>query len=381
MAITCPAEGEKGQGNPWYAGQIGWIISGAFVLATFIVTSISVGRHARNYRVPKEQRQIIRILYMPFIYSSIGFLSYRFIDKYTYLSLVSVVYESLAVCAFLFLMIQYAAKSTATGSINEILAKKNKAKLPIPCCCFRYRPTKPSFMHTVKWLVLQFVIIRPIMSIISIICHALGVLCPSSMSPVYPKFWLNLLSTQTMVVAMFGLLLFYTLNRQELNGHQPILKFAVIKVVVALTVLQEPVLKLLGSSGVIKATQHWSTSHVVDALNAFALIIEMTLASIAMLWAFSASEYRKMEAPCSTVTQAIMDSLNFGDFIAEMRHSSSFFYSHIRNRSKSSTRSLDGLEALDLNEAVVNEDTLRATRHTETDSTLWNKTGAMESTA
>ncbi|KEP45792.1 organic solute transporter ostalpha protein, partial [Rhizoctonia solani 123E] len=82
---------------------------------------------------------------------------------------------------------------------------------------------------------------------------------------------------------MFGLFLFYSVSRQELNGHQPLLKFAAIKVIVGVTVLQEFVFKTLGSSGAIKASQDWSATHIADGLNAFALTIEMTLVSIAML--------------------------------------------------------------------------------------------------
>ncbi|KDN35989.1 hypothetical protein RSAG8_11140, partial [Rhizoctonia solani AG-8 WAC10335] len=197
-------------------------------------------------------------------------------------------------------MIQYVVKSTATGSMEEVLATKNKARLPPPWCCFRYRPTKLSFiklsfMHLIKWLVLQFVIIRPTISTISIICHVLGALCPSSMSPVHPNIWLTIIDTQAMVVAMFGLLLFYTVNRQELNGHQPILKFTVIKLVVLIPMTQEFVFKILASSGVFKPTEHWSITHVSEGLTVFASTIEMTVFSLVMLWAYSASEYCKFE--------------------------------------------------------------------------------------
>ncbi|KDN42567.1 hypothetical protein RSAG8_06710, partial [Rhizoctonia solani AG-8 WAC10335] len=249
-------------------------------------------------------------------------------------------------------MIQYVVKSTATGTMEEVLATKDKARLPPPWCCFRYRPTKLSFMHLIKWLVLQFVIIRPTISTISIICHALGALCPSSMSPVYPNLWLTIFDTQAMVVAMFGLLIFYTVNRKELNGHRPILKFAVIKLVVLIPMTQEFVFKIIASSGVFEPTQHWSINHVSEGLTAFASTIEMTVFSIIMLWAYSASEYCKLESPKGTAMRAIIDSINIADVVTEMKHSSAFVYSHIRNRPRA--KSMDRSVSLDVTEIRVN---------------------------
>ncbi|KAG8763176.1 hypothetical protein FRC11_005714 [Ceratobasidium sp. 423] len=311
MGGTCEADAVTGQGNPWYAGRSGWITSGIFVAIIFIVTYVNVARHARNYCAPKEQRQIIRIIYMPLVYGGINWLSYRFIDQYVYLSLIYTVYEAFALSAFLYLMIQYVSDAAATNSIAGALSKKDKAKLPPPWCCFRYRPTKSSFMHMVKCLVFQFVVIRPTVSTISIMLHALGVLCPSSMSPAHANIWLTIIDTNTMVTAMYGLLLFYTLTREELNGHRPLLKFAIIKVVVALSVIQEFVFKLLHSFGTIKPTANWSGTEVAYGLNAFALTIEMAFISVVMLWAYSASEYSNSERPKGTAVQAIIDSINF----------------------------------------------------------------------
>lgn len=44
----------------------------------------------RHYTCPPEQRQILRIIYMPPIYAVISFLSYRFFRSYTYYDLIEV---------------------------------------------------------------------------------------------------------------------------------------------------------------------------------------------------------------------------------------------------------------------------------------------------
>ncbi|CUA70458.1 Transmembrane protein 184 homolog DDB_G0279555 [Dictyostelium discoideum] [Rhizoctonia solani] len=304
MAGSCELDEVTGQGNPWYTRRVGSIVSGIFVVITIIVTCINVTRHTRNYRAPKEQRQII--------------------PSFSYLSLIYVVYEVIALSAFLYLMIQYVANAAA-GSIEEALSNKDKTRLPAPWCCFRFRPTKASFIHMVKWLVLQFVVFKPIIAIISIILYAVGLMCPSSTSATEPNLWLGIVEFLTMVTAVYGLLIFYRLTKQDISEHRPLLKFGIIKGVVFLTIFQELVFKILHTSGTIKPTESWTGLEVADGLNAFLLTIEMTIASIAMLSAFSASEYSDPERPRGTPVQAIIDSLNFGDFFSDMKHSLLFF--------------------------------------------------------
>ncbi|GAB1525750.1 hypothetical protein RhiTH_008916 [Rhizoctonia solani] len=254
--------------------------------------------------------------------------------KSSYLSLIYVVYEVFAPAAFLYLMIEYVSNAAATNSLEEALVKKDKARLPAPWCCFRYRPTKSYFIHMVKWLVLQFIIIRPIVSVISITLHALGVLCPSKMSPKYPNLWLTIIDLLSMMTAMYGLLLFYNLTRKEIEGHWPLLKFLIIKGIVALTVIQEFVFRLLRTSDKIKPSENFPAAEVADSLNAFLLSIEMAGAAAAMLSAFSASEYSNDAKPRGTIAQAILDSVNFGDFMSEIKQSVAFFWYRRQNRSR-----------------------------------------------
>ncbi|KAG9076527.1 hypothetical protein FS749_011701 [Ceratobasidium sp. UAMH 11750] len=174
-------------GIHWDAHRIGWAVSGAFALAAVLITVVSVFRHARNYHVRKEQRQIIRILYMPLVYAIISWFSYRFFRAYTYYSFAVVVYEAFTISAFLLLIIQYVANTSSGKTAEGALERKDKKKLPLPFCCWRYRPTKAYFMYTIKWSVLQYVIIRPAVSITGIICEALGVLSHGTIKPT--EYW------------------------------------------------------------------------------------------------------------------------------------------------------------------------------------------------
>ena len=144
-----------------------------------------------DYYRPLQQRQTIRILLMPPVFSTISFFSYRYFRDYTYYSLVSTVYGALGVSAFLMLLIQYVSENPAEGKKN--FARKSKKNMLFPFCCWRYRPSKPYFMHTLKvswrsdggcmgltflqWAVLQYCIFRPLISLAGIITEKYNVLC------------------------------------------------------------------------------------------------------------------------------------------------------------------------------------------------------------
>ncbi|KDN33144.1 hypothetical protein RSAG8_13765, partial [Rhizoctonia solani AG-8 WAC10335] len=182
-----------------------------------------------------------------------------------------------------------------TTPCENIKDRGSTSLIYIQWCCFGFWPTKSSFIHMVKWLVLQFLIVRPIASIISIILYALGLLCPTDLKTTEPNLWLTIVDIFSMVTAMYGLIIAYILTKQDIREHRPLLKFGIIKGIVFLTIFQELVFKFLLKSGRIKPSESWSSVEVVDGLNAVLLTIEMAAASVAMLWTFSASEYSDPE--------------------------------------------------------------------------------------
>lgn len=336
MVATCPSDNtaDIDQSDFWSSGslhwtphRIGWAIAGGCAVLTTIITIISVSMHARNYRVPAEQRQILRILYLPMVYGIISFLSYRFFRAYTYYSLVEIAYEALTISAFLLLLIQYVAATAADSTAEGALARKDKSKLPLPFCFWRYRPTKPYFMYTLKWSVLQYAIIRPAVSIAGIVCEAFHVLCESEWSIHFAGVYLEAVDFVSISVALYGLIIFYELTKEELRGRRPLAKFIAIKLIVFFTFYQTFVFDLLQKKGVIHGTTYWSESNIVDGLNALATTVEMVLFALLMLWAYPASEYKnKALGEPRGAGKAIWDSINYSDFALEIYLSMKFFY-------------------------------------------------------
>ncbi|KAG2062925.1 DUF300-domain-containing protein, partial [Suillus decipiens] len=317
MVPTCPPDNTAyiDQSSFWSPGnlnwdehRIGWAIAGGCAVVTVIISLISVWRHCRNYTKPNEQRQILRILYMPPVYAVISFFSYRYFRSYTYYSLIE-------------------STRAADGDVTRAIERKDRRRLLFPLCCWRYQPAKPYFMYTLKWAVLQYVIFRPATSIAGIICQIYNVLCESGPYSIhFANVYLEAIDFASISVALYGLLLFYGLTKEELAGRRPLAKFLSIKLIVMFTFYQCFVFLRLNplqfdafEGRVIKvdanmsaeATEYWTATNIADGLNALATCIEMVFFSLLMMWAYTVDEYKAAEDKKTRIWRPLWDSVNY----------------------------------------------------------------------
>ncbi|KAJ6454262.1 organic solute transporter Ostalpha-domain-containing protein [Mycena vitilis] len=352
-------------GIDWDQHRIGWAIAGGCALVTVIITCISVLQHCRNYTVPREQRQIIRILYMPPVYAIISFFSYRYFRSYTYYSLIYVAYEAVTISAFLLLIIEYVAATAVGHKAEGALVRKDKRPLPMPLCCWRYRPTKAYFMYTVKWSVLQYVIVRPAISIAGIVCQKFGVLCDSEgYNPRFASVYLSAIDFVSITIALYGLLVFFGLTKDELAGRRPLAKFLCIKLIVMFTFYQSFVFTTL-EGRVIKATQYWSETNIANGLNALAICIEMVFFALGMWWAYPASEYKNTGHERGSMFRALWDSINYMDFALEMYGSLRYFLGAATHHHKGATKTMDFGEAFGVDGSGSGRSKLLASESTD----------------
>ncbi|KAF5386218.1 hypothetical protein D9615_002233 [Tricholomella constricta] len=263
-----------------------------------------------------------------FLYTVLPFFLFRILTMFTRFSL---------------LLIEFVAASSVVEDPKETLSRKEKRRLIVPFCCWRYRPTKMYFMYAVKWAVLQYVIVRPGMnlddvtrsrclrratavSIASIICETLNVLCPSEgYNPKYADVYLAAIDFVSISVALYGILLFYSLTKEELQGRRPLAKFLAIKLIVFFTFYQSFVFSAL-SGKIIHATEYWTATNIANGLNALAVCVEMIFFSAFMLWAYPWKEYkRRPGTPATSIWRPLLDCFNYSDFLMEIMGSLRYF--------------------------------------------------------
>jgi len=221
---------------------------------------------------------------------------------------------------------------------------------------WRYRPTKPYFMYTVKWAVMQYVVLRPMVSITGIVCQVYGVLCESAGFNIdaihFANIYLEAIDFVSITLALYGLLLFYGLVHQELEGRRPLAKFLAIKLIVMATFYQGFVFDAL-EGRVIKPTQFWTATNIADGLNALTICVEMVFFSIFMWWAYSPSEYTVAGAKKTSIWRPLWDSINYSDFVLEIFGSLRFFFDYIRGKpsTHSSAMKQDGQPTMNFGQA------------------------------
>ncbi|KAG8971402.1 hypothetical protein FRC05_011081 [Tulasnella sp. 425] len=309
---TCPTDKQQLEAdqsdfwNPWNedwdAHKVGWVVCGVCGIITILFTSFSLISHAHNYRVPGQQRQILRILYLPMIYGVLSFLSYRYFSAYTYFSLGEAVYEAFALGAFMLLLVNYVATTENNIGVGAL--------------------------YRVKWAVLQYVIVKPLIAIVTVITQEAGVLCQGSWDLHFAAPYLRVIDLLSMGYALYGLITFYKLTKDLLAGRRALAKFIAVKIVIFLGVVQTFLLTILDKHGAIHGTKLWTESNVVNGINAICTCVEMVLVSALMLWAYSASEYKQPSAGEKlSVWRAYWDTINISDVIREIAASLKFITS------------------------------------------------------
>ncbi|CAO1634055.1 unnamed protein product [Sympodiomycopsis kandeliae] len=290
---TLAVEEEEFWNGHWDAHKVGWLISGSAAAVTLFISLITIFGHASNYNRPSQQRQIIRILFFAPVFAIISFFSYRFFRSYTYYELVEVIYEAIAIASFLILMLTYIGDDSTTQM--KLFASKDKRKLPMPFCCFRYRPSKVYFLVLTKWSVVQYCFVRPMLSIAGIVLQYYGLLCNSSISFHYGHIYLLIIDFISISIALYGLIVLYGLLKQDLQGKKPLAKFLTIKLGIFFIFYQGFVFTILEHYEVIKATRYWTQTNVSNGLNSLATTLEMILIALFQLWAFPWQEYAQKE--------------------------------------------------------------------------------------
>lgn len=100
-------------------------------------------------------------------------------------------------------------------------------------------------MHALSFSVMQYVIIRPLISIAGIICEYFDVvswvegtlqragliqqLCVQKYSPHFAEVYLEAADFVSISIALYGLIVFYVLCKDELKGRRPLNKVGICR--------------------------------------------------------------------------------------------------------------------------------------------------------
>ncbi|XP_009980469.1 PREDICTED: transmembrane protein 184A [Tauraco erythrolophus] len=321
------------------------VISGIFVWSALIITFHQIYTHLRNYTVPKEQRYIIRILFIVPVYAFDSWLSLLLLGShqyYVYFDSVRDCYEAFVIYSFLSLCFEYLGGESTI--MTEIRGKPIVSSCFYGTCCLQGMSYSIGFLRFCKQATLQFCIVKPLMAIVTIILQAFGKYHDGDFNAAAPPrvqsgyLYITIIYNFSVSLALYALFLFYFATMDLLRPFEPVLKFITIKAVIFLSFWQGTLLAILEKCGVIPEVQiidgkEVGAGTVAAGYQNFIICIEMLFASIALRYAFTCQVYREKKenstanlAPMQSISSGLKETISPQDIVQDAIHNFSPTY-------------------------------------------------------
>lgn len=287
------------------------LLAATFVWAAIFISSLQIYQHLRFYSLPSEQRYIIRILFIVPIFGFDSWLSLFFVDRsaYVYFDSIRDWYEAFVIYNFMSLCYEYLGGES--NIMSEIRGKPIKTSWAYGTCFFEGRTYTIGFLRFCKQATLQFCIIKPLMSVLTLFLQATGRYRDGDWSLTNSYIYINMVYNMSVSLALYGLILFYQATKDLLSPYEPVWKFLSVKSIIFMSFWQGVLLAILEKIGVLKSfTEDAVPGAVAAGYQNFLLCIEMLFAAIALRYAFPYEIYSYGDAYGRSVTmQSISSSL------------------------------------------------------------------------
>ncbi|TFK44434.1 organic solute transporter Ostalpha-domain-containing protein [Crucibulum laeve] len=314
---TCPKEIAESPPSLFQNGnivfqsdQVGWVVSGSFAVIATITSVWLVNRHLQWYNNKREQRYIVRILFMVPIYATISFASYLFWNHSTPLLLIRDAYEAIVLTAFFYLLLMYISPDTeeqkkvflkcGLSREADIITERKGEKLSrwvFPMGFVKWKPADGLyFLQLMKWGVLQYCVIRPLTTLAAVILDYAGLYCEESWGLEWGHVYITIIISLSVTIAMYCLIQLYVPISSHLVFHKPLLKLFAIKAVVFLTFWQATFLSVLSMFGVVKDTKYMTAEDINIGIGALLETFEMMLFAFLHIRAFTYKAYRPIQS-------------------------------------------------------------------------------------
>ncbi|XP_018591581.2 transmembrane protein 184C [Scleropages formosus] len=269
-----------------------WFIAGIFVFMTIPISLWEILQHLVHYTQPELQKPIIRILWMVPIYSLDSWIALKYPSIAIYVDTCRECYEAFVIYNFMTFLLNYLGNQYP-NLVLMLEVQEQQKHLPPLCCCPPW-PMGEVLLLRCKLGVLQYTVVRPVTTVIALICELCGVYDEGNFSSKNAWTYLVVFNNLSQLFAMYCLVLFYRALREELSPIQPVGKFLCVKLVVFVSFWQAVLIALLVKVGVISESHTWdwdSVEAVATGLQDFVICVEMFLAAIAHHYTFSYKPY------------------------------------------------------------------------------------------
>lgn len=207
---------------------------------------------------------------------------------FMFLDSVKECYEALVIAKFLALMYSYLNISISKNIVpDEIKGRQIHHSFPMTL----FQPHTAHLNHNtlklLKYWTWQFVVIRPMCSILMITLQLLGAY------PSWVSWTFTIILNISVSLALYSLVVFYHVFAKELAPHNPLAKFLCIKGIVFFCFWQGIVLDILVALGIIRSHHVWlDVEHIEEALQNLLVCVEMVFFAAFQQYAYNVAPYR-----------------------------------------------------------------------------------------
>lgn len=304
---------------------------------------MQIVQHLRNYTEPMFQRYIIRIIFLVPVYAICSFASLVAEDASIYIATARDCYEAWIIYNFMSLCLEYVGGPGAVEiKMQGVVLMPSWAACT---CCLPPMQVNGQFIRNVKRGALQFVILKPILAVLTLVLYATGNYDEGNWSPSGSYLWITIVYNITYTVALYALLLFYVGTHELLEPFRPLLKFILVKSVIFLTYWQGLLISIMVGAGLIDSAEDG------NAVQNFMTCMEMLPAAIFMLFAFPWKEFASDSAGLGR--DAVGHAMSLGDVVTDTMHQFAPTYQNYVLYSDGTARMKQGLGMPDNDDGLL----------------------------
>jgi hypothetical protein len=271
-----------------------WVTAGACCVCSMILSVHLIIKHLKYWTAPRQQSLIVKILFMVPIYTITSYTSLVAYHYATYFSAVRDVYEAYVVYLFVKLVMQFGDGEANLTRELELRNTMVDQLWPFNYCCRKMRVNR-AFVKECKRGVLQYVLIKPVLAVLTCLLKGLDVYGDSFTNFATGLPYISVVANTSATVAVWYLVLFYFATKDVTAPYNPGGKLVAVKFVVFLSFWQGFAIAIINALGWLPAFGLWTQSEVADGLQNYLTCIEMFGISIGHLWWFSYLPYKVAE--------------------------------------------------------------------------------------
>ncbi|CAM9401455.1 unnamed protein product [Ectocarpus sp. 8 AP-2014] len=281
-------------------------LGGALMCLTVpLATYQQIVLHLSNFVEPRQQSQIVRIVFMVPTYSVTAFLSLRFMHWSLFITTVRDCYEAYVIYCFLHFLV---------GTLGDGLPAANSrlaAMPPVvgrhvpPFCCLEPWQMGREFLQRCQAGVFQYVLIRLVSTAVALALQLGHLYTEGDFDPKRGYLWITVVTCCSQSWALYVLVLFYRATYKELVHIHPMGKFLAIKTIVFFSWWQGILIEILEDQGLLPRvvgvssgeggdlSEHDPSEHVAQGIQDLLICLEMLVAAVFFFYAFPLSDYLK----------------------------------------------------------------------------------------